>query len=209
MKHIDIATGSRYGTWTVLSGDRVGRRGCFVVCRCDCGKSRPVQASSLANGTSTSCGCQRMEDVRGTPMERLLNKTIPEPNSGCWLWVGASDDLGYGKIWFGDRLRLAHSASYLLHRGKIPAGTELDHTCRVPCCVNPFHLDPVTHAENVRRGEAGMLHPVATHCPNGHEITGENAKHRKGCADRCRICATRANTEYRIRLTRRETSANL
>lgn len=74
-----------------------------------------------------------------------------EPNSGCWLWDGADNGSGYGKF----RGRYAHRVSFEMHKGPIPQGMHLDHLCRVPCCVNPSHLEPVTNAENARRGRAG------------------------------------------------------
>lgn len=70
----------------------------------------------------------------------------------CWLWEGAADAIGYGKFNPGARLIGAHRYSYQSMVGAIPAGLYLDHLCRNPRCVNPDHLEPVTHAENVRRG---------------------------------------------------------
>jgi len=81
---------------------------------------------------------------------------MPEPNSGCWLWMGGTVKRGYGRFNIPRRLggqrRKAHQLSYELYRGLIPAGLELDHLCRVPSCVNPEHLEPVTHQMNVLRG---------------------------------------------------------
>lgn len=59
---------------------------------------------------------------------------------------------GYGHLRRDKVCILAHRFSYELRNGKIPEGLELDHLCRVPCCVNPDHLEPVTSAENTRRG---------------------------------------------------------
>ena len=69
----------------------------------------------------------------------------------CWLWTGAINDSGYGVIWDGRRLVYAHRLSYLLHGYTLPDGLDLDHTCFVRSCVRPDHLDPVTHAVNIRR----------------------------------------------------------
>lgn len=69
--------------------------------------------------------------------------------TGCWLWRG-SLSLGYasfGGVW-------GHRLAYEYAIGPIPAGLELDHLCRTTNCVNPAHLEPVTHAENMRRGAA-------------------------------------------------------
>ena len=73
-----------------------------------------------------------------------------DKTDSCWLWTGHLDRNGYGKV--GNRL--AHRMAYTMVKGVIPEGLSLDHLCRVHNCVNPDHLEPVTHAENVRRGAA-------------------------------------------------------
>jgi hypothetical protein len=84
---------------------------------------------------------------------RKVNKT-----ETCWLWTAGKAYWGYG--WFGVAHRtpvLAHRYSWELANGPVPEGLELDHLCRVTACVNPAHLEPVTHAENVRRGDLGRV----------------------------------------------------
>lgn len=95
----------------------------------------------------------------GTLEERFWPKVdkhgpIPEfdPDLGrCWLWTAGLFRLGYGAFWFHHNQEYAHVVSFRLEKGAIPHGTELDHLCRVRHCVNPDHLEPVTHAENMRR----------------------------------------------------------
>ena len=75
---------------------------------------------------------------------------------GCWNWDGRMDANGYGKAFdpsrpVGSRLDWAHRVSYRTHRGEIPKGIELDHTCENTRCINPDHLDPVTRAEHMAR----------------------------------------------------------
>lgn len=70
---------------------------------------------------------------------------------GCWIWVGAYYPRGYGQFYDGKGGSSAHRWSYKQFKGEIPEGLELDHLCRTPCCVNPDHLEPVTHLENMRR----------------------------------------------------------
>ncbi len=82
---------------------------------------------------------------------------MPEPNSGCWLWIRALNTHGYGKVKLGKRIAGAHLIFYENLVGQVPEGMELDHKCRVRCCVNPAHLEPVTHAENARRGARAKL----------------------------------------------------
>src|SRR5262249_49353562 len=80
--------------------------------------------------------------------ERIEAKIIPEPNSGCFLWTGKLDVRGYARIWHNRGDHIAHRLYYELKKGPIPEGLVLDHLCRVRCCVNPDHLEPVTNREN-------------------------------------------------------------
>lgn len=77
--------------------------------------------------------------------------------NGCWIWLKATQREGYGIIHRDHRTTLAHRAYYESHRGHIPAGLVLDHLCRIPACVNPDHLEPVTIAENSHRGRLTRL----------------------------------------------------
>lgn len=72
-------------------------------------------------------------------------------DDGCWLWLGFTDEYGYGRIRSVDRNHPVHRIAYTLIVGPTPDGLELDHLCRVRNCWRPDHLEPVTHAENVRR----------------------------------------------------------
>lgn len=94
-----------------------------------------------------------------------------------------------------DRLNQAHRLMFELHRGPIPTGLQIDHLCRQPLCVNPDHLEPVTSAENTRRGKA-----LITHCPAGHPYDDANtylAERPTGSARHCRTClAIRKRARY-------------
>lgn len=120
---------------------------------------------------------------------RALEMYVPEPNSGCWLWIGSYAKTGYGMV----NTYLAHRVIYQALVGPIPESTpHLDHLCRVRCCVNPAHLEPVTPKENAIRGVgfAGHHHR-ATCCPKGHPYDTENTVWRKtdrGLQRSCRIC---------------------
>lgn len=80
-----------------------------------------------------------------------------QPN-GCWLWTAGKTGMGYGAIdvldakGWRNKKELAHRFSYELHKGPIPKGLTIDHLCRTKACVNPLHLEAVTHRENTRRG---------------------------------------------------------
>jgi hypothetical protein len=89
-----------------------------------------------------------------TTLERFWTK-IRRDENGCWLWQAGLAHNGYGHLKVGRRTVKAHRFAYELLVGPVLEHLELDHLCRVRSCVNPAHLEPVTHAENVRRGRAG------------------------------------------------------
>ena len=120
-------------------------------------------------------------------------KVEPEPNSGCWLWIGAtSNKSGHGRMWSQEKRRLIypHRFSYELFRGPIPLGLTIDHLCRITCCVNPNHLEVVTRRENVRR--MPQYHRLLkTTCPKGHIYQRDKQGHV-----RCRICHRSTQQRY-------------
>ena len=144
-----------------------------------------------------------------TLLGRLESKFTPVPFSGCFVWLSELNVYGYAvytmTINGKHKHFLAHRLMYELFKGPIPQGLVLDHLCRVTCCVNPHHLEAVTHIENVRRGEAGKYLSKRTHCNYGHEFNKENTIWKKGGggtpARRCRACEYQRTTE---RLKRRQ-----
>ena len=96
-----------------------------------------------------------------TIIQRLEKYTSPEPNSGCWLWDGAADPKGYGRIRINKRTRLTHRISYAEHRGPIADEVCVLHKCNVPACINPDHLYLGDRADNRRDAVA------AGHVPYG------------------------------------------
>ena len=101
----------------------------------------------------------------------------------CWPWPHARTTAGYGTATVARKTVYTHRLSYELHVGPVPHGLSLDHLCRNRACWNPRHLEPVTHAENMRRaGEA------KTHCPKGHPYA-ENRRMKGGKLRRdCATC---------------------
>ena len=87
----------------------------------------------------------------GSTRDRFFAK-VRKTDDGCWLWTANADRDGYGMVTIQSKKQYAHRAAYQSFRGPIPAGMTLDHTCRVRNCVNPEHLEAVTHRENVLRG---------------------------------------------------------
>lgn len=99
-------------------------------------------------------------------LDRFLSKV--EVTGFCWLWVGGYlNPQGYATFQAGGRgtpPKYAHRWIYEQLVGPIPEGLHLDHLCRIPRCVNPDHLEPVTQSENNRRK------PRKTHCIRGHDL---------------------------------------
>jgi hypothetical protein len=145
--------------------------------------------------------------MRRDVVERIM-ATVDIREDGCWIWTASLDRSGYGRFFFSSPTRLAHRASYELLVGPIPDGLEIDHLCRVRCCVNPAHLEPVTAKENNRRKELALgIGVFATHCKHGHEFTPENTyfgpthKAAKPLSQHrcCRTCNAAAQRRYKLR----------
>ena len=125
------------------------------------------------------------------------NGGLPAHNESlgpCWLWQGSTVARGYGHFGWQKRERPAHRMAYEMLVGQIPQGLVLDHLCRVRHCVNPAHLEPVTQAENMRRGTVrdGRVQKSlsATHCKYGHPYDGRNLIMKNGHRN-CRTCLNR------------------
>lgn len=119
------------------------------------------------------------------------------PNK-CWEWIGAKSDRGYGRFWFEGSRQPAHRVAYTLMVGKIPKGNEVDHLCRNHSCVNPKHLEVVSHKENCSRGLVGLNNRFfkTSHCINGHEFTPENTRIRSNGSRNCRTCQREHKQQY-------------
>jgi hypothetical protein len=125
----------------------------------------------------------------GSVDARFLPRIVRGPPGGCWEWAGSHDPQGYGQFRDGGRLWKAHRFSYEWTIGPIPEGLQLDHLCRNRGCCNPDHLEPVTNAENARRGETGFHMRNRTHCKRGHPFTPENTYVIPSTGSRsCRAC---------------------
>lgn len=117
----------------------------------------------------------------------------------CWEWQRGLDKDGYGQLTINTKKIKPHRFSYELYKGKIPEGLEIDHLCRNRKCVNPNHLELVTHQENIKRGDKtnlGLYNKVKTHCKRGHEFNKENSYFYK-TQRMCKICLTIRTKIYR------------
>ena len=110
----------------------------------------------------------------------------------CWVWTGYTSPDGYAILAVREdgrkTTRYMARWSYEHHVAPIPEGHEPDHLCRNRPCVRPDHLEPVTHTENVLRGESPQaLNARKTHCSRGHEFTPENTG-QQATGRFCRAC---------------------
>lgn len=124
--------------------------------------------------------------------ERFWSKCIPEPNSGCWIWFAARCRHGYGRLKpIGDVTCLAHRLAFIASGSAVTDEQDLDHLCRNPSCVNPAHLEAVSHAENVRRGDhsqAQVRRRTQPTCIRGHAFDAKNTRIRANGRRACREC---------------------
>lgn len=127
--------------------------------------------------------------------ERFWEKVYPCPITGCWLW-GAATSNGYGRYSHKRKGCWAYGVAYAELVAPVAVGLELDHLCRVRSCVNPAHLEPVTHLVNLLRGSAPQVHISKTYCKYDHEFTPENTRMRKDGGRDCKECDRRRGAAY-------------
>lgn len=107
----------------------------------------------------------------------------------CWLWAGPLAN-GYGRLYSGKHDSYpAHKVLYEEQNGPVPDGLELDHLCRVRVCINPEHLEAVTHAENLAR----RTNIIKEFCKRGHRFTPDSVRTQKDPVSgkirrQCKIC---------------------
>ena len=138
-------------------------------------------------------------DLNKLPIE--ISEQIEFP-SDCWPWRGYISDQGYGGLKLKGRRVKAHKVVYELLIGPVPEGLELDHLCRYRHCVNPAHLEPVPHATNCQRGQAGArqkeLALARTHCRKGHPYSDENVYRSPSGKRECRECKRLSRKEPKV-----------
>lgn len=134
-------------------------------------------------------------------LERFLSKIKVNEITECWEWTDSLNKRGYGRLGIGStkdgsrRKILAHRFSYEWFIGPIPEGLEPDHLCRNSSCVNPDHLEIVTHLENSLRGIAGIVNSIRMTrvvCSKGH-----NDWYTAPSGERtCRVCRRERQKQY-------------
>lgn len=137
-----------------------------MLCGCGCGKE-----TKLASRTFKSKGLIAGQPCRFLPghaggmasrRDRMTSELWTITDCGhdtpCWVWNGSrKNQWGHCAVWIGGKEYSAHRRLYEQEVGPIPDGLELDHLCSNPPCVNPHHLEPVSHAENIRRSPLAKL----------------------------------------------------
>jgi len=117
---------------------------------------------------------------------------------------------GYAHLRVGKTMRRAHALAYEVLVGPRPDGKDLDHLCRTRSCVNPAHLEPVSRAENCRRGLLGATtrarQIAKTHCRQGHSLA--DAYIRPSGSRQCRSCAIQGSKKQKQRLREQRQKGN-
>ena len=145
-------------------------------------------------------------------LARIERYSVPEPNSGCVLWIGELNGQDYARIpvgshKYGKRRRiLVHRFMFELANGPLHPGLEPDHKCRVRCCIEPNHMEAVTRSLNTKRGWDALSDrsrprraPLKTRCAHGHPLSGRNLYVTADGRRHCRTCALRRGREHRAR----------
>ena len=131
----------------------------------------------------------------------FFERVKQDPISGCWNWQLARDRKGYGRVFFRGKQHFAHRVSAVLFKGfDLNSPLCIIHTCDTPSCVNPAHLRPGTHLENMRDSFSKGRNPrviARTHCAHGHPYSGQNLYVQPNGVRICRACKKRYNAKGR------------
>lgn len=125
-------------------------------------------------GMKARAGKKRGPYANRRPLvDRILERSLMTGGHlDCIEWQGTKDKrYGYGSLQIAGKTAWVHRVAYELFVADIPSGLTVDHLCANPSCINPFHLDVCTQAENMKRMHARR---GLTHCKHGHPLSGAN-----------------------------------
>src|ERR1035437_2346838 len=143
-------------------------------------------------------GVSRLGEMDSWTLPLFLSH-IRVVESGCWEWTAGRNAKNYGKFTTHGREVQPHRLAYEHWVAVIPDGLVLDHLCRNPPCVNPDHLEIITHRINILRGIGPCANNARkTHCAKGHEYDESNTIHRRTGGRACKACKQESNISYQV-----------
>ncbi len=154
------------------------------------GENMPqVQESLLGQGTEKG----QVKMHRGRPRtnieDRFWLKVALRAHSECWMWLGAKDHDGYGRVSRDGKLVAAHRVAYELGVGLFDDGDDIHHLCHRPLCMNPKHMRVLSHGRHVQLGNSPSAQAARrTHCPQGHPYDEANTRYTRQGWRECRVC---------------------
>ena len=169
-----------------------------MLCKCGCGgKTAIAKNTDRRSGHTAGLPCTFLSG-HNRRKKLIEDYVIPEPNSGCHLWIGNLSQGGYGKKTHLGKDWYVHRLVYELEHGKIPKGLTVDHLCRVRSCVNTRHMEVVTRGENTLRGYSpAALNLKKEFCP---KCFGPYTTRRNNSIRQCVNCRnTYERNRYAIR----------
>lgn len=163
--------------------------------KCECGCGEPVPAARQNERGYQKGDPQRF--VQGHHNRRRIEgRYTVDSESGCWEWLGRRDREGRALMRTGGKTVGAYRVSYENVNGPIPEGLEADHLCGNPGCVNPAHIEAVTHGENLRRGRSAKLDWTKVREIRASDETNTGLAERYGVSPNL-ILEVRANRAWR------------
>lgn len=128
----------------------------------------------------------------------VISKNVEVDEDGCWVWLRGGEACEYPSVAIPGKKKQvsAHRLAYEAFRKFIPRTMQVDHLCRNRRCVNPWHLEPVSVAENIKRTIPYVSGSKETHCYFGHEFTEENTLTRPHGQRHCKICITNLSKSH-------------
>lgn len=127
------------------------------LCMCGCGQPTNIARKSDPRPATLAVKGTPLRYIKGHQQRPGLVEYTVDEETGCWNWIGYRNPNGYALKHHNGKQVPAHRYMWEKVNGPMPEGLEPDHLCRNRGCVNPDHVEPVTHTENVRRSRSTKL----------------------------------------------------